>query len=298
MTPPPPNAELSDEELRKLLKPIPTNDEALKIVRNAINSHAEDDMIEIVRPLDSYDDCNFQISINGVSFLLKIHNGVESADFMHHCKDTSDYFAPGQAKSVIHLQNAMLWTLDRAGIPTSAPSAQHDPVSIQKVAVADPSRSPADLAVRLLSWIPGSPMSDRKLLALEHFGSVGRMLGKIHTTFDSTFAVRPEGHLVRAESDLVERQQQETTAAVSVNNHDTTILNHIRDSSLKIPAQRFHQWDQKHTKDLRSFLKFIRDDKRRSILESIITEFDERILQGGVGDRFRKGLNHGDFNGM
>jgi Phosphotransferase enzyme family len=297
---------LSNEQLRKLLKPTPTEADAANVVRASFCVDPQDDVVEILCLLDSYDDCNMKICINQKPYLLKFHNGVESSDFIKTLKGSSgDYYKTGHASSVIHLQNAMLWTLQNHGIPTSAPvhpvkhdgndddvkSACSSPVSIHTLPVADDSRSPAELVVRLYEWIPGRPLSSIPLLPLEIFADVGRILGRLHTALDSLSANSTQTKLVRAESSLVERQQWSTVA-------DQQRSMHLKDPSLLIPARRFHQWDGKNTKELRGYLSYIRCPKRRGMIESIITAFDQTLVQTGLADRFRKGINHGDFNGM
>jgi hypothetical protein len=290
-------------------------------------------VVEIVAQLDSYDDCNYKVCINHTPYLLKFHNGVESANFLETWRSSSqDYYKTGHASSVIHLQNAMFWTLQQHGIPTSAPvfpfhnnnnssNSKNDndaesPVSIHTIPVVDPTRSPAQLVVRLYEWIPGRPLSSIPVLALETMAEVGRMLGRVHTALDPLSTNDDSRHklLVRAESNLIERQQQSlllsssssvgptttttTTAANDDHQQQRRRLNqHLKDASLLIPARRFHQWDGKHTKELRSFLSYIKIDQRRNMIESIIAAFDTTIVQTGLADKFRKGINHGDFNG-
>jgi Phosphotransferase enzyme family len=323
-----------------LLKPTPTAADAAHVVRASFCPNPSTDVVEIVAQLDSYDDCNYKVCINHTPYLLKFHNGVESANFLQTWRASSqDYYKTGHASSVIHLQNAMFWTLQQHGIPTSAPvspvnnsngkndndaasddnnktSSQQEhesPVSIHTIPVADPTRSPAPLVVRLYEWIPGRPMSTIPVLALETLAEVGRMLGRVHTALDPLSTNDDSHHklLVRAESNLIERQQQSlllslsssssvgpTTTTAADDDHQQRRRNrHLKDASLLIPARRFHQWDGKHTVELRTFLSYISIAKRRNMIESIIAAFDATIVQTGLAEKFRKGINHGDFNG-
>jgi hypothetical protein len=329
---------LSDEVLRKLLKPTPTAADAAHVVRASFCPNPSTDVVEIVAQLDSYDDCNYKVCINHTPYLLKFHNGVESANFLQTWRASSqDYYKTGHASSVIHLQNAMFWTLQQHGIPTSAPvfpvnnnsngqndndaasdednhkssssqQQQHEssPVSIHTIPVADSTRSPAPLVVRLYEWIPGRPLSTIPVLALETMAEVGRMLGRVHTALDPLSTNDDSRHklLVRAESNLIERQQQSlllSSPSVSTTAADDDQQRrrnrHLKDASLLIPARRFHQWDGKHTNELRNFFSYISIVKRRNMIESIIAAFDATIVQTGLADKFRKGINHGDFNG-
>jgi hypothetical protein len=94
----------NDEELRKLLKPLPTDEDVMDIVRryycngggNSIDSEnndattttttmngerstgSHDHDVQIIRQLDSYDDCNYQVMIQQEMYLFKISNGIES----------------------------------------------------------------------------------------------------------------------------------------------------------------------------------------------------------------------------
>ena len=65
----------SDEEMRKLLKPCPDDEQVLDILQQ--NFAPEGTSVKIIKALDSYDDCNYQVEIGTVQYLLKIHNGGE-----------------------------------------------------------------------------------------------------------------------------------------------------------------------------------------------------------------------------
>lgn len=168
-----PDKELSDEEMRKLLKPAPSFEQVLLALQS---SYAEPGQsIKFVKDLDSYDDRNFWIEIDGTPYLAKVHNGVESKDFLKHCE--TDY-----AKSVIHLQNVIMEHLSKNGINTSAPakplhSEFPTPASIHSLPVASSAHSPCKLVIRLLQWVKGNTMSSVKMLPLETFADAGRYVG-------------------------------------------------------------------------------------------------------------------------
>ena len=61
-------------------------------------------------------------------------------------------------------------------------------------------------------------------------------------------------------------------------------------------SKRYHQWDGKNTKDLKDFLHNIDDEARRKMVQNVLDTFDQRLIQSGVADMFRKGVIHGDFN--
>jgi len=239
-------------------------------------SYATDDQtIKIVKQLESYDDVNYLVEIDDCPYLFKIHNGVESKDFTKVFEEAGgDYYAPGKMNSVIHFQNALMELLSEHGVTTSVP--QHPktsdngdktpPVSVHSLPVVSQEHSPCQLVTRLLSWIPGKPMSGVKLLPLEALANAGRCLGKVDKTLD-----------------LLKDKASSMTLAKY-------------DDSLLKPARRFHQWDGKNTVELRSFTHCITTKKRRHLVESIIETFETDILQSGAADEFRVGVNHADFN--
>lgn len=70
----------------------------------------------------------------------------------------------------------------------------------------------------------------------------------------------------------------------------------LQDPSVLHAARKYHQWDGKHTADLRKYTSFIKDERRRRLVESILDHFQKEILDQGVHEMFRTGVNHGDFN--
>ena len=70
-------SELSDEEIRKLLKPSCTMKQVEETVKKSFGAN-----ISILKALDSYDDQNFMAEQEGTYFLVKVHNGFESRDFV------------------------------------------------------------------------------------------------------------------------------------------------------------------------------------------------------------------------
>jgi hypothetical protein len=162
----------SDEQMRKVLKPNPTQDEVLEVIRKSYVGDNKDDAdsVKIVRQLDSYDDSNYLVEIAGTRYLLKVHNGVESKDFLDTYQTAGEeYYKAGHMTSVIHLQTAMMQLLNREGIQTSVPipptqketdtDGNHNnpkkdqmPLCVHSLAVISDEHSPCDLVVRLFSW--------------------------------------------------------------------------------------------------------------------------------------------------
>ena len=141
---------MSDEERRKLLKPNVSHADVLALLRSYFSA-TDTSKVVVLKSLDSYDDQNFLVSINDVQLLLKVHNGVES--------DNSP---------VIDLQNSIMLHLNKdssvrttAPLPPTSPSALPSPPLSVRVSlpVASSLHSPYPLCVRLLTFLPGSPMS-------------------------------------------------------------------------------------------------------------------------------------------
>lgn len=193
-----------------------------------------------------------RVEIGGISYLAKVHNGVES-------KDLIDLMEKKQhEQSVIHLQNAMMDHLSKNGVSTSAPQAPKEdtvtPASIHALPVVSEAHSPCQLVVRLLRWVPGRTMASVKMLPLESLADAGKFLGRLSGT-----------------------------------------LNLLETESLTA-AKRYHQWDGKKTADLRGFVQYIKDERKREMVNSVLDAFQTELIDSGVADRFPKGLIHGDFN--
>ena len=302
---------MSDEERRKLLKPSVSPEEAKEIM-TALYASQPDDQIEILTELESYDDVNFKVALNGTQYLLKIHNGVESGDFYKVFQAAHrQYNKPGHMGSVIHLQTAMMDLLSTNNVPTSAPIPTKDgmPIGLQELSVVSAEHSPQRLVIRLLTWVNGKLMSAVPLMPIETLADCGRLLGKVHSVFDmldattlqsiNTIHQGASSGLKRRASFLnVDGEQKE----------DMVVTDKIRQAQLwKVPesgldvslldaARRYHQWDGKNTADLRQFCKHIPDEKRRGMILSIIDAFQKEIIDSNDAAELRVGVNHGDFN--
>ncbi|CAB9520365.1 Inosine triphosphate pyrophosphatase [Seminavis robusta] len=251
--------ELSDEEMRKLLQPNPSHKEMIELVKTHFAS-SPDDTVAVKKDLDSYDDCNFWMTIGSTDYLVKVHNGVES-------KDTIRAMQHNDQDSVIHFQYAVMKALGDAGIPASNPifpnsnnkpnNNNNNQMLSVPLPVLSKEHSPCPLIVSVYSWVKGTTMSALSVLPVECLADAGRLLGKMHQTFDS---------------------QRDT-------------------KSMPKSAKRFHQWDGKHTKEIQSFVKYIDNDRRRHMIQSIIDAFDTTLLQNNTAVQlFRTSVNHGDFN--
>jgi len=107
------------EELRKLTKPAPSDEDILGILRDVSIVHDDendsanlphDNNVQIMKELDSYDDANYLVKINGVKYLLKIHNGVESQSYIneHSQKANSGGNMMDMSYSSVSLQDDMM----------------------------------------------------------------------------------------------------------------------------------------------------------------------------------------------
>lgn len=160
----------SDEEMRKLLKPNPTHEQVVEALQTGYHENS----IKIIKELDSYDDSNFLVQTdNGTKYLAKVHNGVESLDYIKNGKD-----------SCIYLQNSMMQHLNQHGIPTSAPVSSGETLFVAPLPVVSKEHSPQELVVRLLSWVPGRPMSSLPFLPMESLVDAGRFLGNVDSKLD------------------------------------------------------------------------------------------------------------------
>ena len=176
------NEEPSDEEMRKLLKPNPSADQVVQVL---LKSYVEpEQQVKIVKELESYDDKNYWVEIDGTPYLVKVHNGVESKDLKKLVDDGS------HQKSVIHMQNAIMDHLSNNGVSTSKPQAPLEgglptAATFHSLPVVSEAHSPYNLVVRLLAWVPGRTLESCKILPLETLADAGRFLGRLSHTLDS-----------------------------------------------------------------------------------------------------------------
>eukprot|EP00581_Thalassiosira_minuscula_P028445 CAMPEP_0183753832 /NCGR_PEP_ID=MMETSP0739-20130205/3190_1 /TAXON_ID=385413 /ORGANISM="Thalassiosira miniscula, Strain CCMP1093" /LENGTH=660 /DNA_ID=CAMNT_0025990403 /DNA_START=61 /DNA_END=2043 /DNA_ORIENTATION=- len=269
-----------DEVRRKLLKPKISSDEALSIladlyVADGFDVDAEVPRVEVIQELDSYDDVNFLVKIDGEKALLKIHNGVETEYYIaaHARKkakfneDDSPSKTVSAGASIIDLHTAIYKHLAapeykvKTGttiIVKRPPSGSDDDnICIRELPVVSSEHSPQHLAIRVQTWIHGTPMSSIKWLPLETLVDSGACLGRMCHALDDL-----------AKSDA---------------------------AALKA-SKRYHAWDGRHLMDSKQYISYIDDVERRKLVTSIIDEFEKTIIEGKEGDNFRIGINHGDFN--
>jgi Ser/Thr protein kinase RdoA (MazF antagonist) len=172
-------SELSDEEWRKILKPNPSNEQVIELMKTHFASSPSSAVV-LKQELDSYDDRNFWISMDNTDYLVKFHNGVES-------QNASFAMANDRQDSVIHYQYAIMKALADHGISASRPIfPKNSPAKMLavKVPVASKDHLPCELIVSVFSWVEGNTMQALKVLPIECLADAGRFLGKIHHAFD------------------------------------------------------------------------------------------------------------------
>lgn len=249
----------SDEEMRKLLKPNPTDEEVLTVLSKTYPTMK----LKIVKELDSYDDKNYLVidtANDEAKYLAKVHNGVESLDYINKRSSSSSH------TSVIDLQNAIFSHINSVeGVTTSAPipptHAAEDGavISLHDLPVMSSDHSPSKLVVRLLTWVPGVPLSSvpSTSLTAESLADAGAYLGKLRCALDG---------LARTDANAVQA------------------------------SKRYHVWDGRNTLDLTNFTKYIADEDRRGLVHSVLDAFRDTFGEDGSKVDFPKGILMGDYN--
>ena len=245
----------NDEELRKCLKPNPSNEDAIQAIRETYKTT----QVSIVKELESYDDRNYLVVMDGVKYLAKVYNGVESNKYISWKEDPTS-----NALSSIHLYSFIFQHLSQAKfhVTTSSelpiPGMESSPyVSTHLFPVTSQSHSPMKLALILLNWVEGSTMSSSPILPIETLADAGRYLGNVCLALD----------------DLTSSNEEAIKA-----------------------ADRYHAWDGKNTLDVEKFVHCIDNEQRRDLVKSVLSAFKSDLIDSGDVPLFRKGILQGDFN--
>ena len=276
-----------DEARRKLLKPKVTAEEALSIlidcyIPDGFGTNPELPRCEVIQQLDSYDDINYLVKIDGRKALLKIHNGVESEQLIaaHVRKrarlenDVDVANDPASRTSIIDMHTAIYEHLavpkygltTGRSIPvknTSSSSSndddddRDDSVCIRELPVISEEHSPTQLVVRLQTWVHGSPLSDVKWCSIETLVDAGCYLGKMSHALDD---------LASSNKDALEA------------------------------SKHYHAWDGRNVVDIEPYISHLDDNYQRNLVTSIIDSFKKEIIESGEGEKFRMSINHADFN--
>ena len=276
-----------DEARRKLLKPKVTPEEALSIlidcyIPDGFGTNPELPRCEVIQQLDSYDDINYLVRVDGQKALLKIHNGVESEQFiaahvrkrarLENDVDVADDTA--SRTSIIDMHTAIYEHLadPKYGLTTgrsipvkNTPSSSSngddddgdDSVCIRELSVISKEHSPTQLVVRLQTWVHGSPLSDIKWYSIETLVDAGCYLGRMSHALDD---------LAASNKDALEA------------------------------SKNYHAWDGRHVVDIEPYISHLDDNYKRNLTTSVIDSFKKEIIESGEGEKLRMGINHADFN--
>lgn len=251
----------NDEVMRKRLKPNPSAFQVLDAIRSVYNVNPEQD-VKILASLESYDDCNYCVELNGVKYLAKFYNGVETTNYLRYLKQDNK---SSSSPSAIHLYSSIFTHLQqydavKTSVPLQIPKREDeeedlhchgDFVSIHSLPVTSQEDSPSQIALCLLSWVEGSTMSS-KHINIETLAQAGQYLAKVCHAMDAL----PEYG--------------------------------------KTAAMRYHAWDTRNTLDLEPFVRYITTDSRRSLVMSVLDAFRKELVESKV--EFRMGVLQGDFN--
>lgn len=166
-----------------------------------------------------------------------------------------------EGSSIIDLHTAIFEHLSSKPkiFPATIPPSedQDDVVSIRELPVHSPEHSPAQLVVRLQSWVEGRPLSDIQWCPIETLVDAGCVLGQLATALDELGETSP--------------------------------------AALKA-STRYHAWDGRNFLDVRPYVAHIDSAEQREMVASVLESFKTVIVEGNEGSKFRMGINHGDFN--
>jgi len=252
--------------MRKLLKPNPSEEETTKALKESY--FKPESIVTIVKKLDSYDDVNFLVRVveqkegkDEDLYLVKVHNGVESNDLVRSMEKNGGDYNKCNMESIIHYQNAIMQHLNVHGISTSKPH----------LCLASETNDAVPASIHTLPVV-SSDHSPQKLVVRLLSWLPGR-------TMESVKAL-PIESLAYAGQFLGSLDQK--LDLLDAGNFPST--------------KRYHIWDGKNTLDIREFSKYVTNDKRRQMVESVIDTFEKELIDSKVGNSFRKGIIQGDFN--
>lgn len=169
----------SDEEMRKLLKPNPTEEQVVQLLSLLERTYLPNNQtLNVLKVLESYDDKNYLVqATGGTTYVIKCHNGVESQDFFDNGTDSS-----------IHYQNSLMDHLNEHGMVTSTPlhdvSGCGGKATRASLNVVSEAHCPQDVVVRMLTFVPGRPMCSLPSLPIESLLRAGQFLGTLDAKLD------------------------------------------------------------------------------------------------------------------
>eukprot|EP00948_MAST-09A_sp_MAST-9A-sp1_P003127 g3127.t1 len=268
---------VSDEALRKLLKPQCTKDDALKICEQCFAVVVEESFDRdnlSLKQLDSYDDVNFLVSLTSDSkcsskkYVLKIHNGVESmnAEVLEaqdavfkrlHKESNGDILCPLPTCPIQYYQLKVKEqtpdSTSKASVKeTATQSQQQEQNQIAPTTTTIKTGKLHKHAVRVLSFVPGVTLSS---------------LSEAQTTSDMFY--------------------QSGMLLASIHN----ILAGFDHKG----AHRQHLWDLQNSNLVsKHFLHAVPDKAKKELVQAVYNEFNDMVLP--VLDKCPQSVIHGDFN--
>lgn len=291
------DGEANDEVLRKLLKPKVTEEEALSILVDFYIPDGFDDIraaelprAQVLQALESYDDVNYLVKIDDAKAVLKIHNGVESGQYITtHARKfekvneddrPSNKDVAGLEESstdtgsIIDLHTAIFSHLAKPQynvttgqtilpVPKSPPLGrgeeedENSSVCIRELSVVSSAHSPQQLVIRLQRYVEGAPLCSVPWFPIETLLDAGAYLGRMCHALDDLASSNPDA---------------------------------------LVASKRYHAWDGRNLLDVRPYIVHIDDFDRRKLVTNVIDEFQKTIIEGNECKKFRWGINHGDFN--
>jgi hypothetical protein len=280
--------EVNDEVRRKLLKPKVTEEEALSILVDLYIPDGFDvervelPRAQILQALDSYDDVNYLVKIDGTKAVLKIHNGVESEQYITaHARKFAKWEEDDRPSnkdvggSIIDLHTAIFahLAMPKYNVTTgqtitpirkSSSSDRRDEVGedppsvcIRELSVVSSAHSPQQLVIRLQRYVEGTPLCSIPWFPIETLLDAGACLGRMCHALDDLASSDP---------------------------------------SALAASKRYHAWDGRNLLDAKPYIVHIDDVDRRKLVTNVIDEFQKTIIDGKEFEKFRMGINHGDFN--
>lgn len=251
----------TEEEWRKLLVPSVS----LQQVQTLLQQHFTATHHQVLQQLDSYDDANYKVQLDDTIYLFKVHNGVESKQFLKNAETSCIAFQNAlmeALRSVPQITSNLPVEITKQPLeqPTEQQLDKNDPTIVMQalLPVVSEQHSPQRLCCRLLTWVPGRPMSTIPFLPVETLLMTGSYLGQLHQAFDAAFS--------------------------------------DEEAPWRIAARRYHIWNLCHVLDIRPFVtQYLptTHDKQARIL-SILQAFESQLPS--LQQTLPTGLCHNDLN--
>lgn len=268
----------NDEVRRKMEKPVVDIALAIEVCgRVFFPTTPASDSLHIVEcePLESYDDCNFAIRVSAPPntwYTLKFHNGVESDNL-----------------PFLTAQDNLLKDLDpylRAH-ELQVPQPQGQTSSIHLIPNVPMSGGvPRSCAVRLLTWIHGSPLYRRKPQLAPEKEGLGKRRGVRNEEDNDENHDEGAPPLQGQDDDPIHLEAGRCLAVLSQS------LDQIsrRKTETRFEAfHRHHEWDLTNFLEIRPMIQYVQE---AWVIEQVLAEFEATIDYTTVRHR----ICQSDFN--